>query len=81
MAKFIGRKYFWSRPSAIDYNPVPSGGSNLSLTSQVLVEQYKDTKAAFIKENLLKDTAAVPDEMLFASASGVDPDISRAARL
>ena len=77
--KFIGRKYFWSRPFAIDYNPVPSGGSNLSLTSQVLVQQYKDTKAAFIKENLLKDTAAVPDEMLFASASGVDPDISSAA--
>jgi K+-transporting ATPase ATPase C chain len=77
--KFISRKYFWSRPSAIDYNPVPSGGSNLSLTSQVLVQQYKDTKAAFIKENLLKDTVAVPDEMLFASASGVDPDISRSA--
>jgi K+-transporting ATPase ATPase C chain len=77
--KFISRKYFWSRPSAIDYNPMPSGGSNLSLTSQALVQQYKDNKAAFIKDNLLKDTVTVPNEMLFASASGVDPDISRAA--
>ena len=74
--KFTSRKYFWARPSAIDYNPMPSGGSNLSLTSKVLLQQYKDNKAAFIKENLLKDTAAVPSEMLFASASGVDPDIS-----
>ncbi|MGD1006544.1 MAG: potassium-transporting ATPase subunit KdpC [Ignavibacteriaceae bacterium] len=77
--KFISRKYFWSRPSAIDYNPMPSGGSNLSLTSKVLVQQYKDNKAAFMKENLLKDTVAVPSEMLFSSASGVDPDISREA--
>lgn len=77
--KFISRKYFWSRPSAIDYNPMPSGGSNLSLTSKALVQQYKDNKAAFMKENLLKDTVAVPSEMLFSSASGVDPDISREA--
>jgi K+-transporting ATPase ATPase C chain len=45
----------------------------------VLVQQYKDNKAAFMKENLLKDTVAVPSEMLFSSASGVDPDISREA--
>jgi potassium-transporting ATPase KdpC subunit len=77
--KFTVRKYFWSRPSAIDYNPMPSGGSNLSLTSKVLVQQYKDNKSAFIRENLLKSTDIVPSEMLFASASGVDPDIPREA--
>jgi K+-transporting ATPase ATPase C chain len=74
--KFTSSKYFWSRPSAIDYNPMPSGGSNLSLTSQVLLQQYNDNKSAFMKENLLKDSASVPSDMLFASASGVDPDIS-----
>ena len=75
--KFTGNKYFWSRPSSIDYNPMPSGGSNLSLTSKVLVQQYDDNRAAFMKANLLKDTLDVPSEMLFASASGVDPDISK----
>jgi K+-transporting ATPase ATPase C chain len=75
--KFTGNKYFWSRPSAIDYNPMPSGGSNLSLTSKVLVQQFGDNRAAFMKANLLRDTLDVPSEMLFTSASGVDPDISK----
>ena len=79
--KFSGKKYFWPRPSAIDYNPMPSGGSNLSLTSKALVQQYNDGKALFLKENLLPDTTDVPSDILFASASGVDPDISRAAAL
>lgn len=77
--KFTSNKYFWPRPSAIDYNPMPSGGSNLSLTSKALVQQYKDNEAAFMKENLLKDTSDIPSDMLFASASGVDPDISKEA--
>ena len=34
--KFDQDKYFWSRPSAVDYNPLPSGGSNLSPTSKNL---------------------------------------------
>jgi K+-transporting ATPase ATPase C chain len=75
--KFTSRKYFWSRPSAIDYNPMPSGGSNLSLTSKVLFQQYNDNKASFMKDNLLKDNVIVPSEMLFSSASGVDPDITK----
>jgi K+-transporting ATPase ATPase C chain len=77
--KFTSNEYFWSRPSAIDYNPMPSGGSNLALTSQALVQQYEDAKSAFMKQNMLKDSLTLPDEMLFASASGVDPDISRVA--
>jgi potassium-transporting ATPase KdpC subunit len=75
--KFTSSKYFWPRPSAVDYNPMPSGGSNLSLTSKVLVQQVKDNKAAFMKENFIIDTLDVPSEMLFTSASGVDPDISK----
>ncbi|MCX5751109.1 MAG: K(+)-transporting ATPase subunit C [Candidatus Saganbacteria bacterium] len=34
--KFDQDKYFWPRPSAVDYNPLPSGGSNLSATSAKL---------------------------------------------
>jgi len=83
----IGQKtdsaiYFSPRPSAIDYNPLPSGGSNFGLTNAKLVKQVNDRKAAFIKINGLDKNTEVPSDMLFASASGLDPHISpRAAFL
>jgi potassium-transporting ATPase KdpC subunit len=77
--QFESDKYFSSRPSAIDYNPMPSGASNLSLTSDTLLEQFKSREINFIKVNALKANQEVPSDMLFASASGVDPDISTQA--
>ncbi len=41
---FTSDKYFWSRPSAVDYNPLPSGGSNLGMTSKKLVEKLPARK-------------------------------------
>lgn len=75
--RFTSDKYFWARPSAIDYNPYPSGGSNLSQTSNILLEKFKKRKNNFIKKNKLSKFDQIPPEMLFASASGVDPDISK----
>lgn len=66
--KFEGSKYFWPRPSSIDYNPMPSGGSNLGPTSAALKKSVEE------RGELLK--TSVPEEMLYASASGVDPHIS-----
>ena len=62
--KFQSDKYFWSRPSAVDFNPLPSGGSNLGPTSQTLQKSLegKDSK--------------MPQDLLFASGSGLDPHIS-----
>jgi potassium-transporting ATPase KdpC subunit len=77
--KFENNRYFSSRPSAIDYNPMPSGASNFSLTSDTLLEQFKRREAEFIKFNGLKKNHGVPADMLFASGSGVDPDISKTA--
>ena len=37
--KFDSTIYFWSRPSAIGYNPIPSGASNLGPTSDTLKKQ------------------------------------------
>ncbi|MDR3705869.1 MAG: potassium-transporting ATPase subunit KdpC [Paludibacteraceae bacterium] len=68
--------YFSPRPSAIGYNPLPSGGSNLSLTSAKLIKQVKDRKADFLKKNGTNNPSSIPSEMLFASASGLDPHIS-----
>ena len=71
--------YFHSRPSAINYNPMPSGASNLGLTSKLLLQQFEERKIQFVSVNSLDSAQQIPSEMLFASASGVDPHISKQA--
>ena len=73
--------YFSSRPSAISYNPLPSGGSNYGLTNIKLKNLVTDRKKHFIAFNQLDSLATIPSEMLFASASGLDPHISPQAAL
>lgn len=69
--------YFSSRPSAIAYNPLPSGGSNFGLTNEKLKIQVADRKTHFWRFNHLDSLkTTIPSEMLFASASGLDPHIS-----
>ena len=80
-SKLIGQNfdndlYFSSRPSATNYNPLPSGGSNLGLTSEKLRQQVAGRKLQFVKANQLPENMPIPSEMLFASASGLDPHIS-----
>jgi K+-transporting ATPase ATPase C chain len=72
--KFTSEKYFWPRPSAIDYQPLPSGGSNLGPTSKELRRIVQERKKAFIIDE--KGPQAIPSELLFASGSGLDPHIS-----
>jgi len=74
--KFDSSIYFWSRPSAIDYNPIPSGASNLGPTSDKLKKQVVERRKLFATNNSITDISAIPKEMLFASASGLDPHIS-----
>jgi potassium-transporting ATPase KdpC subunit len=76
---FSSDRYFQSRPSAIDYNPLPSGASNLAVSSKLLKYQVDLRRIEFLKKNNLADTVKVPSEMLFASGSGVDPHISKEA--
>jgi K+-transporting ATPase ATPase C chain len=79
---FSDSMYFQSRPSAINYNPIPSGASNLGLSSTLLKEQVITRKLEFRTNNFLSDSVTIPSEMLFASGSGVDPHISiNAAKL
>jgi K+-transporting ATPase ATPase C chain len=82
----IGQKsdsavYFWPRPSAIDYNPIPSSGSNLGPTSDKLKKQMLERRKAFAVKNSIKDTTSIPIEMIFASSSGLDPHISPGAAM
>lgn len=79
--QFDSTIYFSSRPSAVSYNPLPSGGSNLGLTNTRLKNLVDERKSRFLEFNRLDSSTAVPSEMLFASASGLDPHISAEAAL
>lgn len=75
-------RYFRPRPSATDYDALPSGGSNLAPTSPELAAEVSRRAIDFRAANDLEADAPVPVDMLFASGSGLDPDISPdAARL
>lgn len=79
--KFAGIQYFNSRPSAINYNPMPSGASNLSVTSKELQLRVKRNIALFDSINQIPTSQSIPSEMIYASGSGLDPHISPQAAL
>jgi K+-transporting ATPase ATPase C chain len=74
---FDDPKYFSGRPSAAGagYDPTASGGSNLSSTSKALIDAITARVDAERKAN---GNAPVPIDLVTASASGLDPDISPA---
>jgi K+-transporting ATPase ATPase C chain len=76
--KFSKPQFFWPRPSAADYNPLATTGSNLSPQSSDLKKQYEDRKKALESANPAQaaSSSRPPQDLLFASASGVDPEIS-----
>jgi potassium-transporting ATPase KdpC subunit len=74
--------YFQSRPSACNYGTVASGASNKGPTNADLVKLVGERRTAFRAANALDPRAALPNEMVFASGSGLDPHISpEAARM
>ena len=75
---FDDPKYFSGRPSVAGagYDPTSSGGSNLSSTSKTLIDAITARVDAERKAN---GNAPVPIDLVTASASGLDPDISPAA--
>ncbi|GAB4525909.1 MAG: potassium-transporting ATPase subunit KdpC [Anaerolineae bacterium] len=87
--RFDESRYFWSRPSAVDYMQgiapelgVSSGASNLGPANAALDEAVELRRTSFRAANGLSEEVEVPAEMLFASGSGLDPHISpEAARL
>lgn len=75
---FVEAGYFHPRPSAAGdgYAAASSGGSNLGPTSRKFVEQVKDRTNSAVRENPGLKPGRVPVDMVTASGSGLDPDIS-----
>lgn len=78
--RFAEDRYFWGRPSATDprpYDPTASAGSNLGPSNPKLIERV-DVEVSRLLMGAAHP-APVPVDLATASASGLDPDISRAA--
>ena len=74
--KFVQDKYFWSRPSAVDYNAAGSGGSNKGTNNPEYLAEVKRRIDTFLLKNPTIKRNEVPSELVTASGSGLDPNIS-----
>lgn len=74
--KFTADKYFWSRPSAVDYNAAGSAGSNKGPTNPDYLKQVQNRIDSFLAHNPSVKKADIPSELVTASGSGLDPDLS-----
>ena len=77
---FDDPKYFWPRPSATTpqpYNGAASTGSNLGPTNPAQIDAVKAHLLA-LQQADPDDTLPVPVDLVTASGSGLDPDISPA---
>jgi K+-transporting ATPase ATPase C chain len=72
--EFQADRYVHGRPSAVSYDASTSSGSNYGPSSTALLDQVKERAAAYGGSN-------VPADLLTASGSGLDPDLSPAGAL
>ncbi|HEY7755317.1 MAG TPA: potassium-transporting ATPase subunit KdpC [Actinomycetota bacterium] len=78
-----GDEWFHGRPSAVDYDASTSSGTNLGPNSQALADLIEERAQAVLDlespYNPGLAVADIPEDLLTASASGLDPHISVAA--
>ncbi len=80
---FTSPRYFWGRPSAtapFAYNAAASSGSNLGPLNPGLLSAVQD-RVAVLGAAQGQAPALLPVDMVTASASGLDPEISPAAAM
>jgi len=77
--KFTQDKYFWSRPSAVDYNAAGSAGSNKGPSNPDYLKIVQDRIDTFLVHNPGVNREEIPADLVTASGSSLDPDISPAS--
>ncbi len=79
---FTQDRYFWSRPSAVGYNAAGSAGSNKGPSNPDYLKTVQERLDTFLVHNPGVRADQVPSELVTASGSGLDPDLSpQAARV
>ena len=78
---FSSPGYFQGRPSAVGYAADGSGASNYGPASAGLMEQVRQRIDYIRRTNNLSPNVPVPGELVLASASGLDPHISKQGAL
>ncbi len=73
---FTRPEYFWGRPSAVDYNAAGSAGSNKGPSNPDYLKQVSDRIDTLLKYNPRINKSDIPADMVTASGSGLDPNIS-----
>lgn len=74
--KFDKLIYFWGRPSAVDYNAAGSAGSNKGPSNADYLAQVKKRINTFLIAHPYLKKSDIPSDMVTASGSGLDPNIS-----
>ena len=74
--QFKDDKYFNSRPSAVDYNAAGSGGSNKGPNNPDYLAQVQARIDTFLVHNPGVTKSEIPSDLVTASGSGLDPNIS-----
>jgi len=73
---FTSDNYFWSRPSAVDYDAAGSGGSNYGPTNPDHLAEVQTRIEHFLVHNPSINKSEIPSDLVTASGSGLDPHIS-----
>ena len=76
--KFTKDKYFWSRPSAANYQADAGAGSNKGPSNPDYLKDVSARIDTFLKHNPEVKRSEIPAELVTASGSGLDPDLSPA---
>ena len=79
--KFTDDRYFNSRPSAVDYNAASSAGSNKGPSNPDYLKTVQARIDTFLVHNPGVQKSDIPAELVTASGSGLDPDLSPAAAM
>jgi len=78
---FTKPEYFWGRPSAVGYNAAGSGGSNKGPADSDYLKSVSDRIDTLLKYNPTIKRADIPADLVTASGSGLDPDVSERAAI